>query len=221
MIQAIIFDFDGTILDTERHDYGCWVEIYQAHEVELPLATWSNVVGTVTDDFDPHHLLETLTGRPFDRAEVRAQRRRRLIELVEQEPIRPGVQMLIETAHAAGLRLGVASSGTRDWVEGHLVARGLRGYFEVVRTIEDVKQAKPDPELYLLALAALGVAPENALAIEDSRHGMMAAKAAGMKCLVVPNEITQAFDFSEADLVLESLADVDLACLLAPGALHP
>lgn len=221
MLQAIIFDFDGTILDTERHDYGCWAEIYQAHAVELPLATWSNIVGTVHGDFDPHQLLETLTGRPFDRAGLRAQRRRRLVELVEQEPLRPGVQALIEAAHAAGLRLGVASSGTRDWVEGHLVARALRGYFGVVRTVEDVARAKPDPELYLSALAALGVAPEYALAIEDSRHGMMAAKAAGMKCLVVPNEITQSFDFSEADLVLESLAEIDLARLFAPGALYP
>jgi HAD superfamily hydrolase (TIGR01509 family) len=217
MLQAIIFDFDGTILDTERHDYGCWVEIYQAHAVELPLATWSNVVGTVNDEFDPHHLLETLTGRPFDRAGLRAQRRKRLVELVEQEPLRPGVQALIETAHAAGLHLGVASSGTREWVEGHLVARGLRDYFGVVRTVEDVARAKPDPELYLSALAALSVAPENALAIEDSRHGMMAAKAAGMRCLVVPNEITQSFDFSEADLVLESLVDVELASLLPPA----
>ncbi|MCL4858243.1 MAG: HAD family hydrolase [Caldilineaceae bacterium] len=217
MLQAIIFDFDGTILDTERHDYGCWSEIYQAHKVELPLATWSNIVGTVHGDFDPHQLLETLTGRSFDRAELRAQRRQRLVELVEQEALRPGVQTLIEAAQTAGLRLGVASSGTRDWVEGHLVSRGLRGYFGVVRTVEDVARAKPDPELYLSALAALGVAPEHALAIEDSRHGMMAAKAAGMKCLVVPNEITQSFDFSEADLVLRTLAGVDLDRLFAAG----
>jgi HAD superfamily hydrolase (TIGR01509 family) len=213
MLQAIIFDFDGTILDTERHDYGCWAEIYQQHNHELPLAQWCTIVGTTNDGFDPHHLLETLTGQSFDRTHLRTQRRQRLLELVAQEPLRPGVQSLIESAYAAGLRLGVASSGSRDWVEGHLAERDLRRYFGVVRTGGDVQRVKPDPELYRSALEALGVEPQQALAIEDSRHGMVAAKAAGMKCLVVPNPITAGLDFAEADLLLPSLTEATLPTL--------
>jgi beta-phosphoglucomutase-like phosphatase (HAD superfamily) len=74
---------------------------------------------------------------------------------------------------------------------------------------------KPDPELYLAAVAALGVEPQHALAIEDSRHGLIAAKAAGLKCVVVPNTITRGLDFREADLVLESLQGVTLPTLMS------
>ena len=213
MLKAIVFDFDGTILDTEAHDYGAWVEIYQEHGVELPFAEWSGIVGTVNTSFDPHRLLEELTGRQFERAALRARRHQRLRALVEAEVLRPGVLSLIESAHAAGIALAVASSGTRDWVEGHLSDRGLRPYFRAICTSNDVERVKPDPALYRLALERLGVAPEHAVAIEDSRHGMIAAKRAGMRCVVVPNEITQGMDFTEADLLLASLAETDLAGL--------
>jgi HAD superfamily hydrolase (TIGR01509 family) len=214
MIQAIIFDFDGTILDTERHEYESWQEIYQQHEVHLPLELWLHQVGTVSVDFHPYRHLEQTTRRSLDQEVISARRRQRFLELVAQEALRPGVQDLIEAAHGAGLRLGVASSATRDWVEGHLAQRDLRRYFSVVRTSADVQRVKPDPELYLSALAALEVEPQHALAIEDSRHGLLAAKRAGMKCVVAPNPITQGLDFSEADLVLPSLAGITLADLL-------
>ncbi len=213
MLNAIVFDFDGTIIDTEAHDYGAWVEIYDEHGVELPLAEWRNIVGTANTSFDPHRLLEELTGRSFERAALRARRHERLRALVEAEDFRPGVLSLIEAAHAAGVALAVASSGTRDWVEGHLSARGLRSYFGAVCTANDVAQVKPDPALYHLALERLGVKPENAVAIEDSRHGMVAAKRAGMRCVVVPNDLTRSMDFTEADLLLTSLAEIDLAGL--------
>ncbi len=213
MLNAIVFDFDGTIIDTEIHDYGCWAEIYTEHGVELPFAEWSGIVGTVNTTFDPHRLLEELTGRQFERTVLRTRRHQRLRALVEAEVLRPGVLPLIKTAHAAGIALGVASSGTRDWVEGHLTARGLRPYFGAVCTADDVAQVKPDPALYQLALARLGAEPQNAVAIEDSRHGMVAAKRAGMHCIVVPNPMTQEMDFTGADLLLPSLAEIDLAGL--------
>jgi HAD superfamily hydrolase (TIGR01509 family) len=215
MLQAIIFDFDGTILDTERHEYASWLEIYRQHAVDLPLEVWVQVVGTVATDFDPHQLLEEQSGRQFDRPMLHQQRRRRFLDLVENEPLRPGVSELIQAAHDVGLRLGVASSGTRDWVEGHLAARRLRDYFGVVRTSADVRRVKPDPELFLSAAAALGIEPPNTIVIEDSRHGLVAAKAAGMRCLVAPNEVTQFLDFSEADLVVESLASITVNDLYA------
>jgi HAD superfamily hydrolase (TIGR01509 family) len=217
MLQAIIFDFDGTILDTELYDYQSWQEIYVQHGATLPFDRWQMQVGTVSADFDPYHLLEELSGRTVDRQAIRERRRQRFLALVDQEPLRPGVVELIATASQAGLRLGVASSATQDWVEGHLVSRRLRHHFGVVRTAADVRQVKPDPELYLSALAALGVEPHFALAIEDSRNGMLAAKRAGMRCLVVPNLITSTLDFSEADHVLESLEDITLHDLFIPG----
>lgn len=213
MIQAIIFDFDGTILDTELYDYQSWQEICQEYDVHLPLELWLHQVGTVSD-FDPHRFLEEQAQRQLDRALLRQRRHGRFLDLVAAEPLRPGVLGLIQEAHEAGLRLGVASSGTRDWVEGHLTTRNLRHYFGVVRTAADVQRVKPDPELYLSALTALGVEPKYAVAIEDSRHGMIAAKLAGMKCVVAPNPITQGLDFSEADLVVQSLAELTLETIL-------
>lgn len=210
MIQAIVFDFDGTILDTELADYQAWSETFQEHGASLALSIWQEQIGTVSADFDPHRILEEQIGKMLDRQLLREKRRKRLLELVALEGMKPGVLSLIEEAQQAGIRLGVASSGTRDWVEGHLTALGLRPHFGVVRTSADVQRVKPDPELYLSALSALGVEPNHALAIEDSRNGMLAAKRAGMHCLVVPNSMTRALDFSEADLVLESLADLQI-----------
>jgi HAD superfamily hydrolase (TIGR01509 family) len=215
MFQAIIFDFDGTILDSELPDYQAWQHIFQAHGAHLPLERWLTQIGTVDHTFDPYHLLETQIGHAVDRVGLQRQRRQHFLDLVAQEAIKPGVVELIEIAKQAGIQLGVASSGTRDWVEGHLTQRKLRQHFVVVRTSADVTRVKPDPELYLSALAALGVAPQHALAIEDSRNGMLAAKGAGMRCVVVPNSMTQGLDFGEADWVVESI--LDLCAWLQPG----
>jgi len=207
MIQAIIFDFDGTILETELLDYLCWQEIYREHQCELPHDLWLSAVGGSATDFDAYSHLEQLLGRALDRPLIREQRRLRMHELITQETIRPGVLAVIETAQRLGLHLGVASSSGREWVEGYLKLFGLRDHFEVIFTREDVERVKPDPALYRLAVNALGVAPEDAVAIEDSRNGMLAAKAAGLKCVVVPNEVTQQLSFPEADLQMKSLAD--------------
>lgn len=207
MIQAIIFDFDGTILDSEFPIYQAWNEIFQAHHASLPMALWQQQIGTVSHDFDPHQILEEQIGRSVDRETLQHERRQRFLTLMAQETVKPGVLALIEEAQEAGIHLGVASSGTRDWVEGNLVKLDLRRHFQVVRTAADVQRVKPDPELYLTALAALGVEPGKALAIEDSRNGMLAAKRAGMRCLVVPNGMTHGMDFAEADWVVKSLQD--------------
>jgi HAD superfamily hydrolase (TIGR01509 family) len=205
MFQAIIFDFDGTILDSELPEYQSWLEIFQAHGAELPLVLWQRQIGTVSYDFNPCQYLEEQIGRRVAQETIRQQRRQRFLALVAQEAIKPGVMRVIAQAQQVGIHLGVASSGTRDWVEGHLAAHKLRHHFRVVRTSADVQRVKPDPELYLSALAALEVDPTAALAIEDSRNGMLAAKRAGMRCLVVPNVMTSDMDFSEADWVIESL----------------
>ncbi len=210
MIQAIIFDFDGTILETEQPDYLSWQEVYREHQCELPMALWLNAVGGSATDFDPYSYLEQQIGRALDRAQLREKRQARLNELVAQQSIRPGVMDVITSAQAQGLRLAIASSSGRDWVEGYLKHFDLRHHFEVVFTREDVARVKPDPALYNLALSALGVLPQAAIAIEDSRNGMLAAKAAGLKCVVTPNEITQQLHFPEADLRLDSLADRSL-----------
>jgi putative hydrolase of the HAD superfamily len=124
--------------------------------------------------------------------------------------VRPGVVALLEQASEAGVRLGVASSSPRDWVEGHLAERGLRHHFEVVFSRDDVERAKPDPALFRIATEALGAEPARTVALEDSHHGVSSAKAAGLWAVACPNRITSGLDFSHADLVVGSLAEVDL-----------
>lgn len=210
MIQALIFDFDGTILETESLDFICWQEAYQEHQCELPLDLWLSAVGGGASEFDPFAYLETQIGRTVDRTLLRDRRRARMNELISRQSLRPGVAETIASAQKMGLRLGVASSSGRDWVDGYLKLFELRHHFEVLFTREDVVRVKPDPALYSLAVNSLGVPPASAVAIEDSRNGMLAAKAAGLKCLVVPNEITRQLLFPEADLQMTSLAELPL-----------
>ena len=126
----------------------------------------------------------------------------------------PGVLDYVLGAKRIGLKLGLASSSSRDWVDGHLAARDLIRHFDCIRGSDDVANVKPDPELYLSALEQLEARPERSIAIEDSPAGVAAAKAAGLFCVAVPNSMTAGLPLREADLVLDSLADVTLDALV-------
>jgi HAD superfamily hydrolase (TIGR01509 family) len=213
LIRAIVFDFDGLILDTEEPVYRSWLEVYQAHGEELPFERWVQIVGSTTTGFHPQHHLEERLGRPLPK-EVLDRRIGRRTEMVLANALLPGVLAHLDAARERGLGLGVASSSTAGWVRGHLARLGILDRFQCLRCRDDVAHAKPQPDLYLAVLGCLGVGPTEALAIEDSPNGVAAAKRAGMRCVAIPNSITARLDFSEADLVLDSLADVSTAELL-------
>lgn len=213
LTRALIFDFDGLILDTEGPIYRSWKEVYEAHGVALPFELWVKTIGSSNQAFHPQHHLEEKLGRelPQDVLDRRVDRR---VELVLAQPLLPGVADLVEAARAAGLKAGVASSSSRDWVDGHLQRLGIRDRFDCLCTRDDVEQVKPEPDLYLAALDCLGVAAVEAVAIEDSPNGITAAKRAGLRCVAVPNPITAGLDLSQADVRLTSLAEVTLPQLL-------
>ena len=215
MIKAVIFDFDGLIVDTETPEYESWQEIFQEYGVELDLDLWQTFIGRGFGSFDVYEHLARISGKPVDRETLRPRMRKRYLDLIERNPILPGVEAWIRRAKALGLPLAVASSSRRDWASGHLEKRGLLPHFAFVHCGDDVAEVKPDPEIYLITAKRLGVAPENALAIEDSLNGLTAAKAAGMRCVVSPNPMTQRMDFAAADLRLNSLADATLDYALA------
>lgn len=212
-MKLLVFDFDGTILDTEVPVYDAWQEIYVEHGVELAFEKWATCIGTA-DTFDPCADLQQALGRALDAAALTARHRLRTDALIAAEAVRPGVREYVAEAARLGLTLGVASSSGRRWVEGHLTRLGLREAFAVVRCADDVPRVKPDPALYRAVLDATGVRPEDALALEDSPNGVLAAKRAGMTCVAVPNPLTARLDLGAADLRLTSLADVPLATLL-------
>ncbi|MHA7965186.1 HAD family hydrolase [Paenibacillus sp. CAU 1782] len=219
MIKALVFDFDGTIIDTETPWYYAFRERYKSHGVELTLEKYSQCVGTSLHQFNPYTYLMTEHGLPIDEEEFRAAVHRDHAEWMGKEQIRPGVINYLEAAKAAGLKIGLASSSKRDWIERHLAVLGIGHYFEFMATADDVAKVKPDPELYRLALAGLGVEPGEAVAIEDSPNGARAAAAAGMHCIIVPNELTKLLPFDEGSLNkhAESLADVNFDELVSKG----
>lgn len=215
MILALIFDFDGLILDTELPEFQAWQEIYRSHGHDLPLATWAACIGTADLVFDPYADLAMRRGQPIEREAIRARRRARTTELIEVLAPLPGVVDALDEARRLGLKLAVASSSTRAWVVGHLSRLGLADRFDCIRCSDDVERTKPDPALYLAALAALGLRPEQAIVFEDSPNGALAAKRAGLYCVAIPNALTRDLPLDHADRRLTSLADLPLATLLA------
>jgi len=207
VIRALVFDFDGLILDTEEPIYRSWLEVYRAHGEELPFERWIQIVGSTTAGFHPQQHLEERLGRPLTK-EVLERRIGRRTEMILAQAVLPGVVQRLDEAREMGLRLGVASSSTGDWVCGHLERLGILDRFDCMRCRDDVEHAKPEPDLYIAVLDCLGVTAAEAIAIEDSPNGVAAAKRAGMRCVAIPNSITERLDLSQADLVLGSLADV-------------
>jgi putative hydrolase of the HAD superfamily len=208
-LRALIFDFDGLIVDSETPGYRAWSEAYAAHGCSLPFDKYSTCIGTI-DGFDLHGYLEQQTGRAIDPGALEATCNARWGELVSLEPARPGVAGLIGSAKQRGLKLGIASSSTAGWVGENLTRLGLADEFDVICTRELVAAVKPDPSLYLLALERLGVAPDEVIAFEDSPHGILAAKRAGIFCIAVPNALTRNLPLDMADRRLGSLEEFNL-----------
>ena len=218
MIRTLIFDFDGLILDTENPVYQAWRDLYESFGCKLPLDTWTVRVGGGAHMFDPFGHLEAQLRRPIDRDAAEARRERRRTELVLAQSVLPGMREWTADASRLGLKLGIASSSSAQWVAGHLERLKLADAFDCVRCWDDVGVTKPDPASYLVVLEALGLDPGKAIAIEDSTNGITAAKAAGLFCVAVPNSITRGLPLDHADIRLESLADMRLEELLAAGA---
>jgi HAD superfamily hydrolase (TIGR01509 family) len=216
MIQALVFDFDGLILETEGPIYQSWEELYQSHGCRLSKDKWVKIIGTAEDEinYDAFAELEEQIGRTLNREAVLSSRREREMEIVLSQPILPGVEGYLQDARRLGLKIGLASSSDCDWVTEHLSRLGLRGYYECIKAADDVPRTKPDPAVYLACLECLGIRGERALALEDSPIGALAAKGAGMFCVAVPNGMTKDLNFDHVDLRLDSLAELPLGELL-------
>lgn len=214
MIKGLIFDFDGLILDTETPAFLAWRTVFAAHGCDLRLEAWADSIGRNPNHFDPCTHLERCLGRPVSGASLRRQQAEQEAKLIERESILPGVREYLGSACKLGLKLGIASSSDRGWVMRHLSRLGLEREFGVVRTADDVTSTKPDPELYLSALAALELKAAEAIALEDSGHGVLAAKRAGLFCVAIPNPLTRELKIDHADLIIHSLADIPLERVL-------
>ncbi len=215
MIRALVFDFDGLILDTEVPIFTAWHEQFVAHGCEpVTIEEWAVEIGTI-GGLDMEALLVERATTSVDLAAAQDQRRARRDELLAVETVRPGVHAWIEDAQSRGWSVAIASSSDAEWISMHLGRLDIRDCFDAVVCAGGDIAAKPEPDVYLAACAALHVDPAEALAIEDSPHGITAAKRAGLWCVAVPNAITAQLDTSHADVVLESLANASIDDVLA------
>jgi HAD superfamily hydrolase (TIGR01509 family) len=214
-IRGLLFDFDGLLVDTETPSRLVWEELYREHGHELPQDRWATLIGTIGAPFDPLGHLEELVGRRLDEQALTTRRRAREYELTDLEELRPGVEEYFAEAERLGLRTAVVSSSDNEWIARHLGRLGhLEGLDTIVAANGDTERAKPRPDLYLEALDRLGLEPDEGIAFEDSPNGVTAAKAAGLVCVAVPNPMTATLALDDADLVLESLADISMHDLL-------
>jgi HAD superfamily hydrolase (TIGR01509 family) len=214
MIKALIFDFDGLILETEEPVYTAWEEIFQEYGCHLPLEVWTKIIGTSDFNFHPLTELERQYGAKLDRDDVLERKWQREMELIMARDAIPGVRTYLEDARKMGLKIGLASSSGCEWVTSHLKRLELFDYFDCIKGSDDVQQTKPAPDLFLAVLADLNVAPQEAIVLEDSPNGILAAKRAGIYCVAVPNTMTEGLDFKNADFRLYSLEDLSLKELL-------
>ncbi len=211
MMRALIFDFDGLILDTETPEMEVWQAIYREYGHELPVDEWAKTVGGFgISTFNPAQHLAELTGQ--DAEELVAYYRQKVDPILQSLPVRPGVQALLEQAAGRGVLRAVASSSSHQWVDTHLARLGLLHYFDWIVCSEDVPpgRTKPNPDLYLVAVERLGVPRETIVVFEDSQNGVRAARAAGLFVVAVPNPLTQRLGVDGADYVLPSLAEISL-----------
>ena len=205
--KAIIFDFDGLILDTEWPEVQAWEEIYRSFGCELPRDQFLLQVGRGADQglSHPCDSLEAQLGHSVDRVSLEKLSLARRLEIIESEAARPGIIAMLDEADSLGVEVAIASSSRYEWVDRHLRRLGLRDRFSSVSTANDVSRTKPDPELYLLALRRLSASPSEVFALEDSPPGATAARAAGLFVIAYPNPLTAMLDLSIANVIIENL----------------
>lgn len=210
MIKALVFDFDGLIIDTETPSYEAFFEIYRGYGVELPLKTYAQCIGTTFEAFNPYSYLSECLEKEIDTDLVRNQFRTEYRNRLECQTLRPGVTDYLEAATQLNLKIGLASSSSLSWIQPYLERHNLAAYFSSICTSDHVAKVKPDPELYMQSLDNLGVSGEEAIAFEDSLNGLKAAKSAGLHCVIVPNEVTRYSPFCEHNLMINSMSDLPL-----------
>jgi HAD superfamily hydrolase (TIGR01509 family) len=211
--SAVIFDFDGLILDTETPILEAWQAVYAAHGCTLGIEVWQHALGTA-GGFDPFRDLAERTGLTFDREALQAQVTERNWAECERQDLLPGVRDVLDAAQGLQLKVAVASSSSRAWLQRWLTKHCILERFHAVCGRDDVARVKPEPDLFLLAAERMGVEPASCLVLEDSPNGIRAARRAGMRCVAVPNALTRQLTLPDPDLVVSSLAERPLAEML-------
>lgn len=207
--KAIIFDHDGTLIDTESPDFEACRLLCAELGITLTVESWAEQIVGHMNGYEAfmQDIIQT-TNNGLTHADLW----RRLKELwkitFEDVQLMPGVAQLLPQLQAAGYPLGVATASDQAWVTRWLTRFDLLPYFQVTANSDDVTHNKPAPDVYLHAASQLGVQPNQCLVFEDTVAGMSSAKAAGMTVVAVPSPITKSLDFSQADGIIDGLEKV-------------
>jgi HAD superfamily hydrolase (TIGR01509 family) len=214
-IEALVFDFDGLLMDTESSALASWQHEWRQHGLELDRSTFfADHGGDVTEE--RYAALARAVGPTYAREPSHARRLAHRDRLNTGLGLSPGIASWLDRARELRLRLAVASSSPREWVRALLAGAGYLDRFELMACGDEVAQPKPDPGVYLLALQRMDLPAARAIAIEDSPHGVAAAQGAGMRCVAIPNSHTSPARFATADLLLTSAAQIGLDEALRP-----
>jgi HAD superfamily hydrolase (TIGR01509 family) len=212
MLKALIFDFDGLILDTETPEVLVWQSIYKDHGFELPVDEWQKTIGGYgISNFDAAEHLTLLSQGRLDSVSARVHHRKKIDAIIHASPILPGVTRMIEQAREKGLQIAIGSSSPHSWVDTHAKRLGIFDYFDHIICQDDVLpgRTKPNPDIFLKALDQLNVKKDAAVVFEDSPNGVLAARRAGIFVVGVPNPLTAKLGVT-GDITVPSLAELSL-----------
>lgn len=207
MIEALIFDMDGTLVDSERTHWQAWHDTLVAHGLQVPAYADFKVYVGVSDEQMADEFCES-SGRTLDPLQLVTVKSENYLRLISEVRLLPGVRDTIDR-YRNRYRLAVASSSPYDDLIAILEHHDLRQHFSYVIGGDMVDRKKPNPEIYLKVTGLLGAAPSACVAFEDSHSGVSAAKNAGLLAVAVPHAMSMDHDFSRADIILESLSEVD------------
>lgn len=187
--DGVVFDADGTLFDTENLMYEVWVEVGEEMNFPYPGREYLDYVGL--NRAAVLSLMRERYGDGFDGAEFMVRCVARLSERIEREgvPLKPGVREILSFLQARNIPVGLATSTHRVRTQRRLELCGLTDYFQAVTTGDEVTKGKPDPEIYLSTCGKLGLDPTHCLAVEDSKNGILSARAAGMSVAMIPDMI--------------------------------
>ena len=211
---AVIFDFDGVILDSETPEYESHRRIYERCGASLTVEEWCDCIGIYAEGHEERwftRLCELVDQAPTPE-QYEAERRRHFIELVPREP-RRGIRELLEALSAANVPTAIASSAPARWVVPAAERIGMTPLFRTIVSGSDVARGKPAPDVYLEAARRLGVDPALSVAIEDSGPGLASARAAGLKTVAIPHWLTERHELSGADLRVAHAGELTVARL--------
>jgi len=205
-LQAVLFDFDGTLWDPETSIFKVYSEVFEEFGHPLDPGLWTTVIGASNSDLWMH--LERSMG-PVERHLVESRIKQRKAEALESLTSRPGIRRFLDGIDTLGVARGIVSNSSSDWVKHYSRQCGVADGWRTVQCANgNPERAKPNPHLYSEAIGRMGVDARAVIAFEDSPTGIRAAKHAGIRCVAVPNEMTARLDLSRADLRFESFEQV-------------